>query len=80
VVRIHQQKKPEVIYLTVPGQYYYSLPHQSPQRQRDINWEDLCNQYHIIVGLEHDCSDLADGTNLTPKGEHICYVLLQKVC
>jgi hypothetical protein len=38
----------------------------------------LCNQYHIIVGLEHDCSDLADGTNLTPKEEHILLCLAAK--
>jgi hypothetical protein len=38
----------------------------------------LCNQYHIKVALEHDCSDLADGTNLTPKGEHILLWLAAK--
>jgi hypothetical protein len=87
-------KKPEVVYLTVPGQYY-SLPQQSPpqyappyyppsppsqnlRQQGDINWEDLCNQFHFIVGLEHDCNDLADGTNLTPKGERILLCLAAK--
>jgi hypothetical protein len=38
----------------------------------------LCNQYHIKVGLEHDCNDLADGTNLTPKGEDILLWLAAK--
>lgn len=33
---------------------------------------------YIIVGLEHNCGDLADGTNLIPKGEHILLSLAAK--
>jgi hypothetical protein len=41
-----------------------------------INWENLCNQYGNLVGIKESCSEYADGTQLTEKGETALVCLL----
>jgi hypothetical protein len=38
------------------------------QEQRDVNWQQLCTQYGVLVGIHTPCSELAHGTVLTDKG------------
>jgi uncharacterized membrane protein YkvI len=46
------------------------------QEQQDVNWEQLCVQYGILVGIHTPCSELAHGTVLTEKGKTALTCLL----
>jgi hypothetical protein len=41
-----------------------------------INWEDLCNSYHDILGLKASCSTYAHGFELTQTGQTALACLL----
>jgi hypothetical protein len=67
-------KVPETVSLTVPSSSGTNL---SPStRTSGINWEILCNQYGGLVGITSPCSEFAQGTVLTQKGQTVLVCLL----
>jgi hypothetical protein len=74
-------KKPEYVYLTMPGKKYscsnddhaartdpyLSIPSLSSSRQQySINWKAVCNTFDVFI--VEPCNTLAHGTKLTPLG------------
>lgn len=51
-----------------------TIPNPSTQTS-GINWENLCNQYGGFVGITSPCSEFADGTVLTQKGQTVLVCL-----
>jgi hypothetical protein len=39
------------------------------QQQNEVNWEQLCISYGVLVGIHTPCSELAHGSILTQKGK-----------
>jgi hypothetical protein len=46
-----------------------------PTQTSAINWEDLCNQYGGLVGITSPCSEFAQGTVLTQRGQTVLVCL-----
>jgi hypothetical protein len=47
----------------------------NPIETSQINWEELCNQYHDALSLKAPCSTYAQGTQLTQAGQQALFCL-----